>query len=209
MLSLACLTVHGATKFRRPLSGEPKINAWYDSNKTAGVNKRYDGRVIPNSVIVDPGWYPGGFNYYYDQHNGVDFNVGEGTAVYAAATGVVITTQTGCAVGATSCGGSYGNNIKIKHGDGRVSIYAHLKSLKTGIAVGSSVACGSIIGYSGNTGLSDGPHLHFEIWSDSTISQRLDPFAGYWNSVVYRWDPILYYYGIVNPYAPYPSTTCQ
>jgi murein DD-endopeptidase MepM/ murein hydrolase activator NlpD len=59
--------------------------------------------------------------------------------------------------------GGYGNVIDIKHRNGMVSRYGHMRNFATGMRVGSRVTMGSTIGYVGSTGFATGPHLHFEI----------------------------------------------
>ena len=85
-------------------------------------------------------------------HEGIDIGVGEGTPVQAAAAGVVI--YAGWMSG-------YGNLVVIDHGNGLSTAYAHNSSLAVG--VGRSVAGGEVVSYSGNTGNSTGPHVHFEV----------------------------------------------
>ena len=63
-------------------------------------------------------------------------------------------------------GYGYGNYIAIEHPDGKVTIYGHLSSVAVG--VGQTVVQGQVIGYSGSTGNSSGPHLHFEVRLGST-----------------------------------------
>ena len=60
------------------------------------------------------------------------------------------------------CGGG-GNCIKIKHNSTYETVYAHMKNFAKGIKVGKKVKQGQIIGYVGSTGLSTGPHLHYEV----------------------------------------------
>ncbi|MCL5795027.1 MAG: M23 family metallopeptidase [Patescibacteria group bacterium] len=86
-------------------------------------------------------------------HTGIDMVEGVGTPVYASKSGKVIET-TG------NWGGGYGNSIELDHGSGQTSRYAHLSEFAVG--VGDYVSQGQLIGYSGNTGWSTGPHLHFE-----------------------------------------------
>jgi murein DD-endopeptidase MepM/ murein hydrolase activator NlpD len=90
-------------------------------------------------------------------HQGVDFAAELGTAVHAAADGVV--------TGAASNGG-YGNCIEIEHEEKLSTLYGHLSSFAPGIAPGVHVKRGDLIGFVGNTGRSTGPHLHFELWSN-------------------------------------------
>ena len=92
------------------------------------------------------------------EHNGIDFAASIGTQVKAAATGVVtnvITTRS-----SLKCG--YGNWISVSHPNGLTTLYAHLSL--TSVAVGSTVSAGQVIGYSGNTGYTTGPHLHFGLY---------------------------------------------
>ena len=90
-------------------------------------------------------------------HQGVDFAAELGTAVHAAADGVV--------TGAAPNGG-YGNCIEIEHEEKLSTLYGHLSSFAPGIAPGVHVQKGDLIGFVGNTGRSTGPHLHFELWSN-------------------------------------------
>lgn len=85
-------------------------------------------------------------------HDGMDIGVGQGTPVKAAAAGTVVL---------ASRYGGYGLAIKIDHGRGLVTLYAHLSQID--VEVGQKVAAGQQIGYSGNTGTSTGPHLHFSV----------------------------------------------
>ena len=85
-------------------------------------------------------------------HEGIDIAVGEGTPVRAAAAGTVI--YAGWMSG-------YGNLVVVDHGSGLSTAYAHNSSLA--VAVGQSVAAGEVVSYSGNTGNSRGPHVHFEV----------------------------------------------
>jgi murein DD-endopeptidase MepM/ murein hydrolase activator NlpD len=86
-------------------------------------------------------------------HEGIDFGIAVGTPIYASASGVVSARA--------GYNGGYGNLIVIKHGQSIETRYAHLSSIV--VATGTSVNQGDLIGYSGNTGRSTGPHLHFEI----------------------------------------------
>ena len=85
-------------------------------------------------------------------HEGIDIAVPSGTPVVAAGSGTVI-----------SAGwlGGYGNLVVIDHGNGLATAYGHNSSLAVG--VGQSVAQGQVIAYSGSTGHSTGPHVHFEV----------------------------------------------
>lgn len=86
------------------------------------------------------------------KHNGVDFGSGRGAEVFAASSGRVALAQ---------YNGTYGNYIIIEHNDGTSSVYAHLERITT--TKGSPVRKGEVIGYTGSTGRSTGPHLHYEV----------------------------------------------
>lgn len=88
-------------------------------------------------------------------HNAVDIGAPIGTPVYAAATGDVILSRSG------GWGGGYGNYLVIAHPNGTQTLYAHFSSLAVGM--GAHVTQGQVVGYVGSTGLSTGPHLHFEV----------------------------------------------
>lgn len=93
-------------------------------------------------------------NAYGPGHLGIDITAPEGSPVYAAGSGVVTMAQGGYNYG-------YGNVIQIDHGNGYVTVYAHLSQINVGVC--SPVGQGAMIGLSGNTGNSFGAHLHFEI----------------------------------------------
>ena len=91
---------------------------------------------------------------YNKMHRGTDFAAPSGTPIMASGSGTVTR--------ARWCGGG-GNCIKIKHNSTYETIYAHMKSFAKGIKEGKKVKQGQIIGYVGSTGMSTGPHLHYEV----------------------------------------------
>ena len=91
---------------------------------------------------------------YNKMHRGTDFAAPTGTPIMASGSGTVTR--------ARWCGGG-GNCVKIKHNSTYETIYAHMKSFAKGIKEGRKVKQGQIIGYVGSTGLSTGPHLHYEV----------------------------------------------
>lgn len=95
-------------------------------------------------------------------HEGIDIAVGEGTPVHAAAAGTVIY---------AGWMGGYGNLVVVDHGNGLSTAYAHNSSLA--VAVGQSVAAGEVVSYSGNTGNSTGPHVHFEVRANGSAVDPL------------------------------------
>ena len=91
---------------------------------------------------------------YNKMHKGTDFAAPSGTPIMASGSGTVTR--------ARWCGGG-GNCVKIKHNSTYQTIYAHMKAFAKGIKEGRKVRQGQIIGYVGSTGLSTGPHLHYEV----------------------------------------------
>ena len=91
---------------------------------------------------------------YNKMHRGTDFAAPSGTPILASGSGTITR--------ARWCGGG-GNCVKIKHNSTYETIYAHMKAFAKGIKEGRKVKQGQIIGYVGSTGLSTGPHLHYEV----------------------------------------------
>ncbi|MCF6441593.1 peptidoglycan DD-metalloendopeptidase family protein [Pseudoalteromonas luteoviolacea] len=90
-------------------------------------------------------------------HKGLDFAATVGTSVFAAGDGKILK---------ANWGGSFGNRVTIKHANGYKTLYAHLRSFAKGLKAGQFVKQGQVIGYLGNTGLSQAPHLHYEVHKD-------------------------------------------
>ena len=91
-------------------------------------------------------------------HSGTDIAVPEGTPILAAADGTVT-----IANALDSWGGSYGYHVKLDHGGGLTTLYAHCSSIC--VTAGQQVKAGQVIAYVGHTGRATGPHLHFEVHS--------------------------------------------
>jgi len=91
---------------------------------------------------------------YTKLHTGTDFAAPSGTPIMASGSGTVTR--------AKWCGGG-GNCIKIKHNSTYETIYAHMKYFAKGMKIGRKVRQGEVIGYVGSTGMSTGPHLHYEV----------------------------------------------
>jgi murein DD-endopeptidase MepM/ murein hydrolase activator NlpD len=131
-----------------------------------------EGRIVPPAVSIRPGsptvllsqsgnWFwplqgrlTSPFSAWHPM--GIDIGIASGTPIVATQGGIV-----------QFVGGnpwySYGLHVIIDHGNGYESTYAHMREFAAGITQGSVVKQGGTIGYSGNTGHSTGPHLHFEI----------------------------------------------
>lgn len=91
-------------------------------------------------------------------HSGTDIAVPEGTPILAAADGTVTVANA-----LDSWGGSYGYYVKLDHGGGLTTLYAHCSSIC--VTAGQQVKAGEVIAYVGQTGRATGPHLHFEVHS--------------------------------------------
>ena len=112
------------------------------------------------------------FNKSIRMHWGMDFTAPRNTPIYAASDGKVIR--------ADSRSSGYGKHIRIDHGFGYLTLYAHLN--KYNVKRGQKVKKGDIIGYVGSTGRSQAPHLHYEVQKDKK-----------------RVNPINFYYGNLSP----------
>ena len=103
-------------------------------------------------------------------HYGRDFTAKKGTPIYATGNGRIKR--------ADNRSSGYGNHIRIDHGFGYVSLYAHLS--KFNVRRGQKVKRGDIIGYVGNSGRSVGPHLHYEIFKDN---KKINPLNFYYGNL--------------------------
>ena len=128
----------------------------------ANVTSRFGRRFHPISRV-------------YRQHEGVDYGAPTGTPVSAIADGTVVMARRN---------GGYGNFVQLRHSGGLVSCYGHLSRYGGGIRAGRRVRQGQTVGYVGSTGLSTGPHLHFEVRRDGkpvnplkVIPPRAEPVA--------------------------------
>ncbi|RUO52742.1 peptidase M23 [Pseudidiomarina halophila] len=101
---------------------------------------------------------------YTRMHKGIDFGAPEGTPIMAAGQGTIKRAD---------WYGSYGNAVIIQHADGYETLYAHLRGFAENIKAGSKVEQGEVIGYLGNTGLSQARHLHYEVYRYGKIVNPL------------------------------------
>lgn len=98
-------------------------------------------------------------------HTGVDWATTPGTPILAAGTGVI--EEAGRK-------GQYGNYVRIRHANGYQTAYGHMQRIGDGVAEGVKVRQGQVIGYVGSTGMSSGPHLHYEVLVNTRF---VDPLA--------------------------------
>lgn len=127
----------------RPLAGNPQITSPYGTVRYLTFK---NGQKSPS---------------YGKPHGGVDYGVPEGTPVYATKDGVLSSLYDE---------GGFGNYASINQEDGKTTYYGHLSRIS--IPTGQKVKAGDLIGYSGNSGNSTGPHLHFEVRDGAN---KIDP----------------------------------
>ena len=108
------------------------------------------------------------FNKSRKMHSGMDFTAPRGTPVYAASDGKIIR--------ADSRSTGYGKHIRIDHGFGYITLYAHLN--KYNVKRGQKVKKGDVIGFVGSTGRSQAPHLHYEVQIDKKRVNPINYFLG-------------------------------
>ena len=116
------------------------------------------------------GWRIDPFTKARKKHYGMDFSAVRGTPIYATGDGKVVR--------ADNRASGYGNHIRIDHGFGYISLYAHMS--KYNVKRGQKVKRGDIIGYVGNTGRSVGSHLHYEILKDN---KKINPLNFYYGNL--------------------------
>jgi murein DD-endopeptidase MepM/ murein hydrolase activator NlpD len=132
----------------------------------AGPIKGGSGSMIwPVDGPVVSGFGSRTINGSYEYHPGIDIAVGEGTPIRAAMTGTVSLQQS------EAESGGYGNYTCIDHGGGLSTCYAHQSSFVA--TFGQSVSQGDVIGYTGCTGYCLGPHLHFEVRINGSVTDPM------------------------------------
>ena len=134
--------------------GDDKSYAYFDVNGKS-VEKALMKTPINGARLSSPfGMRKHPILGYNKKHLGTDFAAPMGTPIMASGSGTVVL--------AKWCGGG-GNCVKIKHNSTYETVYAHMKNFAKGIRAGKKVKQGQIIGYVGSTGMSTGPHLHYEV----------------------------------------------
>jgi len=136
---------------RARLARQKRTVAYRDQSSARETSSSYEGNASVGLIvpIASKGITRGITSY----HTGIDYRADVGTPVVASQSGKIVESTGGW-------GRGWGNSLVVDHGGGLHTRYAHLSSFAVG--VGNYVKQGQIIGYSGNTGLSTGPHLHFE-----------------------------------------------
>jgi murein DD-endopeptidase MepM/ murein hydrolase activator NlpD len=151
----ASLTLDGVEKrLYRFRTSDDNVVDYYDENGVS-AKKFLVRKPVPEGIITSPfGWRVHPLLGYRRLHAGVDYAAPKGTPIFAAGNGIV--EKAGVSSG-------YGNMIEIRHANGYETVYGHQSAFAKGIAPGVPVHQGQIIGYVGSTGLSTGPHVHFEV----------------------------------------------
>ena len=178
LLQLAILAIGGGSvlatdDYTLPFY-DPNVTMSYGVDRDRTLNRQLDwtGQVWNDG---QPHW-----GRVYDQHTGVDYPMALRSEVAAAKDGTVVDFEAGFG---TTQFGSFGNFVKIKHADGRQTLYYHLASAADGgtsVWVGEAVYGGQRIGRSGCSGLCYGAHLHFEllVWNSTAKAYKpADPLA--------------------------------
>jgi murein DD-endopeptidase MepM/ murein hydrolase activator NlpD len=151
----ASLTVGGETKkyyrFQTPDDG---VVDYYD--ETGKSAKKFLVRKPVNDAIMRSGF--GGRRHpilgFVKMHTGVDWATAYGTPIFASGNGVLEK---------VGLEGGYGKYIRIKHNNGYETAYGHMSAFAKGMEIGKRVRQGQVIGFVGTTGMSTGPHVHYEI----------------------------------------------
>lgn len=195
---------------------------WSSKNETKD-NQSSEGFIWPlDNFKIKSSFGPRSMNYGPEYHKGIDLAATVGTPIKASADGKVVDLYRNCThfnnLGDT-CGGGYGNNVKIDTGD-CLNVYAHMSRVETTLSVGDEVRQGQVIGYVGSSGSSEGPHCHFEIVSNNIdgLTQLQYIARGELHGYKYSVDPSIYvegssggtgtgtgYYGVVK--TEYDSAT--
>jgi len=150
---------HKYYRFRSTDGSVDYYNAQGKSSKQFLLRK-----PVPNGIFRSPfGERRHPILGYVRMHTGVDWAAPRGSPIVAAGDGVIIK---------AGPSGGYGNHTEIQHANGYVTSYSHQNGFAPGIKPGVHVKQGQIIGYIGSTGLSTGPHCHFEVIVNGT---KVDP----------------------------------
>lgn len=155
--------------------------SWVLNRNGMGIlNLRLKKPVDYTRISSGWGWRDQPVLHVPEFHKGIDFAAPMGTAVHAAASGVIKF---------SGWHGNYGRLIILQHTSNTQTRYAHLSRVAAGIHPGSHVSTGQVIGYVGSSGLSTGPHLYFELFMHDL---RVDPLTTAVNLPVRLAGPILH-----------------
>ncbi len=148
---------------------------YYEGDEGATGYYDADGKSLKRTLLKSPLRYRRITSHFskrryhpikkqYRPHHGVDYGAPVGTPIEAAGSGRVVY---------AGWKGGYGNYIKIKHNNSYSTAYGHLSRIRNSIRVGARINQGDIIGYVGSTGISTGPHLHYEVYRGTSLVNPL------------------------------------
>ena len=159
----------------RAAAPDIRLMKWTVGGRTDWVDANGAGRQVATMAWPVAGPITSGFGLrvhpilrFARMHRGIDFGAGHGAPIHAASDGRVI---------ASGWSGGYGRQVRIAHGGGIVTSYSHMS--RTVAEPGSFVRQGQLIGYVGSSGLSTGPHLHYEVYRGGVaVNPTTVKFAG-------------------------------
>jgi murein DD-endopeptidase MepM/ murein hydrolase activator NlpD len=160
--------------------GQVACRAWLgDPNAHPATDTVYALPFAPGTNYRLAQGFNGSFSHQDEENRyALDFGVPEGTPVLAARAGVVMQVEENFrAHGLEPRFGDRANYVRVLHDDGSMALYAHLAPASLLRRPGDRVVVGQLVGKSGNTGLSTGPHLHFAIQRNAGMSLVSIPFA--------------------------------
>ena len=151
-----------------------------DPGASAPVGIAYALPFPPGTEFTLDQGFDGAFSHHDEQSRyALDLAVAEGTPVLAARDGVVMQVEEDFRASGTDAErfGGRANYVRVVHADGSMAVYAHLAPKSMLRRAGDHVRVGDLIGKSGNTGFSTGPHLHFSVQRNAGMSLLSIPFA--------------------------------
>ncbi|TXC72203.1 M23 family metallopeptidase [Sphingomonas ginsenosidivorax] len=139
-----------------PSNEDASIGGWFDVNGQT-ERRAVSGLPVLGRITSSFGWRMHPLLGFTRMHKGLDIGAPYGSPIHAMTDGIV------AFAGRT---GGYGNFVKLAHGGGMASGYGHMSRIA--VSSGTRVRQGQVIGYVGSTGMSTGPHLHWEVWRNGT-----------------------------------------
>ncbi|MDD2759850.1 MAG: M23 family metallopeptidase [Methylomonas sp.] len=170
------------------VSGGPQANSWQISLQYQYVigeplpdyvnSSPYHPPIAPGSRFRITQAFDGEFSHQDEQNRyAVDIMMPVATPIHAARSGVVLEVQNDFFnSGPLQAYADQANSVRILHDDGSMAVYAHLELEKAQVSPGMRVQAGELIAYSGNTGYTTGPHLHFAIQVNQGMQLKSVPF---------------------------------
>lgn len=146
-------------------SGGGSTSSGSQSSQTTASASGFLWPIASSHRVTSPfGWRTHPITGRQHLHGGIDIAAPNGTPILAAKAGVVVISL---------YGSSYGNYVVLSHPDGTRTLYAHMS--QRSVSAGDTVSQGQTVGLVGSTGSSTGNHLHFETWTGSSSSSRVNP----------------------------------